>query len=267
MNRPESWKVLNEGDEGAVILAVDYNRTGRPEAGFSELVPKLDKSWAVWETLPPTSGEPAGTTGDRYVDRWIGECRTIGRPIRAVLGYCAGSVFASVMADRIGEWQGEPPVIIVFDPEMPVASGLYDDFIRATEQFESFLSAEYLARARQEGADAMLEHGDDLEMLGPIFVRIFGESAEIAFRRIGVVGDFCEQLVGAFETYVSYLVAAWRLELATATATAITSSAAGNDAGLAVKEIRFDIDQKDLLRDARVALAVMDVLGGAPPVA
>jgi hypothetical protein len=255
----ESWKVLAGGGD-AVILAVDYERTGRQEAGFSDLAARMGNKWAVWESLPPPRDERTAPAGEEYIDWWLGPVRAASWPVRAVFGYCVGGAFASVLADRVAAVRQARPALIVFDPKLPAASSLYDDFMRAMDQFDSFLLAEELDQARQAAADAVLDYGDDFAALGATLVRIFGESADIAFQRVRVAAAFRGELVAAFESYMSYVVAACQLEPSFETATAIISSSPSNEFNVAAQELRFDIDRKNLLSDSQVVQAVVDIL-------
>jgi hypothetical protein len=266
MARLESWRALNKGSPDELILTIDFNMTGRKEASFRDLAPKLDQNLTIWESVMPPEELVSGMTGDDYADRWLDECRSSGHTVRAVLGYCVGSVFASVLAARISQWQAQPPRLIVFDPEWPVIPTLYRDFLRSTEQFVSIMPAEDLAAARQAGLAALQDCGDDFGAVGTALVRSLEEPANRALDRLGLTPALRTEFTGAFGSFVSYLTKARQVdyEPGMAVATAITSSRSSGGARLAAREIRFDISHGDMLRDERVAQAVRDVLNGVP---
>jgi hypothetical protein len=261
---PGSWRTLNDGSPNEVILAVDFTVTGRPGASFSDLVPKLGQNMTVWESVPPPVSVSAGMSSSDYLDWWLDGCRPSGRRVRAVLGYCVGSSFAAVMAGRIGQWQAQEPHLIVFDPESPVIPSLYRDFLTAIQNLASILSGAELIVAREAASGALLECGDDFTAAGAALTRVYQRASGIAFDRIGLDPELREELIAAFGSYVSYLVAARQIDPVPGLgrAMAITSSMSSSGAGAAAEEIRFDTDHESILGDERVAQAVRDVLGG-----
>jgi len=253
-----SWKVLGQGPEQDLVLAVDFSSTGRPIAGFNDLVPRLDPPVTAWETLPPPAGH---VDRDGYVDWWLAEVRRSGRPVRAVLGYCAGAVFAAQMAERIADWQ-EEPLLVLLDPERPNTLGLYRDFHTVGETMASMLSEDELRRYHESASAVREKFGDDDltavgTALGEVFTDVMGTVAE----RLELDDEVREELTGVFGSLVEYLVAADRFDPAEvwARSTAIRSGGPGGGAAVG-HEITVDVEHHDLLRHDPTARAVSELL-------
>jgi hypothetical protein len=266
-----AWTPLTDtGDSAAaVVLAVDYPFTGRPEAGFADLAAKLPRPLPVWETVPPGGGAETGMTGADYVDRWyagIGD-----RPVAAVLGFCAGSVYAAALADRIaGGEPGRRPTLLLFDPESPNAITVYWQFHKVVDGLGVVLTPDEVAGAQRAGRQVS-ERTTDLPELGRRLLELFGEVAVVAFDRARLDTVRRADFVDTVTAFMSYLVAAATIDVSAGWrgATAISSRTPtnglnlvppGERAGLVDREIRFDIEHADLLRDPDVVRAVAEHL-------
>jgi hypothetical protein len=257
-----NWKSHRDGNPDEVILAVDFGVTGRPQSGFTDLVPKLDSGLTIWETLPPKTTAEATVTGEEYVSRWLEEVRESGRTVRTVLGYCASSVFACGMCDRIAQWQPQAPQLVVFDPEYSEVTGLCADYLTGVGMFSTILTADEAEEARQAGVEAATASGGDFGQAGVALFALYAKTADTALSRLGLDPELRRELTETFGSYISYLTAARQLELLPrlATATAITSEHSSGRASLAAKEIRFEVTHMELMRDDRVARAVQNAL-------
>jgi hypothetical protein len=274
MDLPTSYNVLREADSDELILASDFSATtGRTVGGFGDLVPQLATPCTVWETAPPPTGAELTMTAADHVDRWAADVRAAGRPVRAILGYCVGSVFAAGLAERIAEWQPTAPRIIVFDPEHPHAPLLHRHYGDAIGVMAQMLSEEDQLRARQAGDEALkLQGGDgDLAGLATTLSGLVFEYGDPAFARVGLDANRRNELLGTFRSFLFYLVCAAQLDAAPVWrgATAITSLSPHNGLNIlspdsrdsvVAEEIRFDLPHADLLRDATVARAVDELL-------
>ncbi|MET8489595.1 hypothetical protein ACIQVF_38615 [Streptomyces tendae] len=268
MSGSGSWAVRSDGTADGIVLAVDFPGTGRREAGFTDLAEGLDIPYALWETLPPPLASGTTLSGAEWIDRWLAGVEASGRPVRAVMGFCAASPYAAVLAHRIGALQGEMPDVVFFDPDIPQEFFLYWQYQQIMERFLPELSAEETAAARQRGEQAR-EQADDLTALGAELSRSFREYGEPACRRAGLDDERTAEFLGGFTTYVSFvcgssqiaaqepeaLVGAW------STATAVTSAGSGEAGRLVAKEMPFpDIAHVDLLATAEVAATVSALL-------
>ncbi|MEE1839315.1 hypothetical protein [Streptomyces sp. JV190] len=268
MSGSGSWAVRSEGKADGIVLAIDFPGTGRREAGFTDLAEQLDIPYALWETLPPPFAHATMLTGADWVDRWVAGVEASGRPVRAVMAFCAASPYAAALAHRIGALQGETPDTVFFDPDIPEEFFLYWQYQQIMERFLPDLSAEETAAARQRGEQAR-EHAEDLTALGTELIRLFHEYGEPACRRAGLDDERTAEFLGGFTTYVSFVcgssqIAAQEPEMLVAswsTATAVTSASSGKAGKLVAKDITFpDITHVDLLATTEVAAAVSALL-------
>ncbi|MEU5658031.1 hypothetical protein ABZ802_20815 [Streptomyces sp. NPDC047737] len=259
MTRLSGWKVLDAGQGSELVLAVDFATTGRSDSSFSDLVPRLGPQFTVWETRQPDTG--GGMSAGDYVDWWAREVEAGGRAVRAVLGYCAGSVFAGELVSRLAAGQAEPPRFLVFDPEVPTLDALHRDFDAMLGQFASVLTAGEVAAARQAAATA-LATAPGFAALGKELVRIFREQAGAAFVREELDMDLLEEFAAVFESFVSYLDAARSIDPAGAwrTATAVNSLQPTEGALLAARAVEIPVDHVDILRSDLTAGAVQEIL-------
>ncbi len=250
----KSWHVLAQGPGRDVVLAVDFNSTGRTTAAFRDLVGLLDPPLTVWETAAP----PVTVTPDAYVDWWLAEVRRSGRQVNAVVGYCAGAVLAARIAAELAV-----PRLVLFDPELPNSTGLYRDFHAAGDSMAAMMMPGELDRYHAAADRVRAERGDDLiavgRELGEVFTATMGGIAE----RIGLDNEVRDELAGVFGTLVRYLTAAtlYDPEPRWARATAIRS--AGGRAVDVGHDVVLDVGHDDLLRHTGTARALSDLLGTA----
>ncbi|MEV6829658.1 hypothetical protein [Amycolatopsis sp. NPDC051102] len=257
-----SWHPIDENAcDGEVIITVDFTVTGRPEAGFAELAKHLETPYGIWESLPPAVGDETGMTGDDYLDRWTSELRASGAEVKAVFGYCASSVFALAIAERIATWQAKPRVVL-FDPT--AATGftvLHYGFFRVVDALAAVLTEDEVREARTAGEAAQRTH-DDLETLTKEFVRLYREVGTTAFARVDLDADRAEELVSWFSSYMTYLVAASQVTITGDLdgVDVIRSAELPGALEIGAREIRFDIDHSGLLSQPEVAQAVRGLL-------
>ncbi|MER5640766.1 hypothetical protein ABT095_27930 [Kitasatospora sp. NPDC002227] len=257
-----SWRITDREGPGSpgAILAVDFAATGRADAGFGQLVPQLGTGLALWETLVPPPGEEQGLTGEGYLDRWTAQLRE-GPQVAAVFGYCASSVFALALADRIGAWQAKPPVVL-FDPTaINGPSVLRYGFGRVIDSLAAVLGAEAVAQARAEAA-AATERTPELLPLTEEFLRIYRAAGQAAFEQLGLGTDRAEELVSWFRGYLHYVVAASSLSVSPDLTGVTTVRANDLPAGFlqAPRVLNFDVEHTGLLAHPEVARAVAELL-------
>ncbi|MGC5286214.1 hypothetical protein [Micromonospora sp. DT231] len=266
-----NWNVLTSGEGSApeVVLATDFFATGRPEAGFTDLAPLLTGGYAIWETVPPPVGTETDMTGTDYADWWLSEIEERRPVVRACFGYCAGSNYATTMADRISRWQQRPQVIL-FDPEAVTPLGMYGQFHKVIGNMSTVLSADEIGNAQRLGWVAQ-ERQSDLRLLGQELKGVFRREAGPAFDRLGIDDTRKDEFAATFGSFLAFLAAAVQIEPAPVWtgATAISSASPNNGlnlvpeaerAGLVADEVRFDLVHADLLRDPGVAKVVDGLL-------
>ncbi|TDC67109.1 hypothetical protein E1258_01000 [Micromonospora sp. KC207] len=266
-----NWNVLapGEGPAPEVVLAVDFFATGRPEAGFTDLAPRLTSGHAIWETVPPPVGTEADMSGTDYARWWLADVEEHRPVVRACFGYCAGSNYAVTLAERIAQWQ-ERPRVVLFDPEAVTPLGMYGQFHKVIGNMSTVLSAEEIATAQKLGWEAQRRQSD-LRLLGQELKGVFRSEAGPAFDRLGIDDTRKDEFAATFGSFLAFLAAAVQIEPAPVwtAATAISSASPNNGlnlvaeadrAGLVADEVRFDLVHADLLRDTGVAKAVDELL-------
>ena len=275
-----SWQPVAEVG-GGLVLAVDFGNTQRAQSGFPDLAARLTPTRTVWETMQPPvpAGGPAdgsgggsadgsgggsadGPAGAEYLAWWLGGLPDGTRPVDAVLGYCVGGVFAAEVHSQVAVHQDKPPLLILFDPEIPTRPSLLRDFDNAVEQLSPMLPSAEPGKLR-DAARSALDGCADFREFGVALKRIFRDGVTAAFDGIPVGPKFTAELIGSFDSFINYVMAAHRdaAPEGWATATAIMSRDGQDSAGLPGSKIRFDIGQVDVLRDAEVARAVSGILG------
>jgi hypothetical protein len=270
----EAWLDIGGNGPGDLVLAVDFTATGRPDARFADLIELAGTGHTVWETMPQAIATDIGPSGDAYLDRWFDDVRASGRTVGAVLGFCAGAVYASALADRIAQWQEKTPQLLLFDPELANALGLYWQFHKSVELFAQIVGEEPVAKAQEAGRE-VLESTDDLGTLGTALVRMFREISEPAFDELELEPESRAEFTESFTSFVAYVVAASQVATPAGWTKAVAFSSASpfsglnklrsdenpdGAAGAVARELRFDCDHMDLLRNEKAARALADLL-------
>ncbi|MFD8691759.1 hypothetical protein [Streptomyces sp. NPDC059651] len=268
MTESESWAVRSRGTADGIVLAVDFPGTGRPEAGFTELASKWDSPYALWETLPPPLASGVALSGAEWIDRWLEDVRESGRPVRAVMAFCASSPYAAILSDRVAQFQDTVPRTIFFDPDIPQEFFLHWQYQMITERFLTELTPEEKSAARERGERAR-ETATDVTALGTELIALFREYGAPACRRAGLDAERTKEYLAGFTTYISFvcgssqvatddpdaLVRVW------SKATAVTSAGSGEAARLVGEQVAFpDVAHADLLGHEKVAAAVANLL-------
>ncbi|MET8630699.1 hypothetical protein ABZW30_44615 [Kitasatospora sp. NPDC004669] len=273
----DSWRTLVDGggSEG-IVLAVDFDTTGRPEARFSDLVANLPGGLTVWETVPPEAGTPATRSGAGFLDHWSARLEAERPQVRALLGFCAGSVYASALADRISAWQDSEPLLLIFDPEISVAQTLMWQYHKVVGFMSSVISAEDVATARAAGQEVH----DRTPAIGALkdgLVALIREIGEPAFSKVGLDEVRREELFSVFESFLCYLAAAseidpldrWRDAVAFSSASPLSGLRAMRASGVAgerlavARELEIDVEHGAMLSHKGLADAVAEILEGS----
>ncbi|MCQ9177703.1 hypothetical protein KMT30_01285 [Streptomyces sp. IBSBF 2953] len=263
MEKTGIWDVLREGGREDLVLVVDYAVNGRQEAGFKDLVARMDSDHTFWETLAPPVGEEVGLSPEQYLDRWLDAVQAGGRNVSAVIGYCASSNFAGVIAEGVGRRQETPPKLVLLDPTQVTSwTILHFGFFKVLESLRSMLSEEEIMAAQREGWE-IAQANENLEDFRAEIVALYRRLGETAFERGGLKADIGEQLVAWFAAYMAYLIAsgAFAGRYDTGEAVAVCSSVLEETHMEFKQELRFDVDHTELLRTDEVAEAVAELLG------
>jgi hypothetical protein len=272
MNEPTTWRALTTSSAETVALAIDFDATGRPEARFADLAPRLGADTSLWETVPLGMDTLAGPTGEGYVKRWAEEVRADGRTVTAVMGFCAGGALAPALAAQIGQWQPEPQLIL-FDPEIVTPLTMYWQFAKVLEVATSSLSPAELEQAREAGRLAQ-QQLDGLEPLAARLTEIFAEVGAIAFPRLGLDVTSGNEVITLFRSFISYLCAAGQFDPLPDWTRATVLTSASPTSGLngyrtinpqaprriAGEELTFAVEHAGMLNDPEVAATTRRLL-------
>ncbi|WP_344534643.1 hypothetical protein [Streptomyces albiaxialis] len=253
-----------------LVLAVDFAVSGRPQAGFPDFAALARPQFSLWETLPPAPEEDADMTGVDYVERWAEDALRQERPVKAVMGYCAGAVYAAALAERIGERQGVTPALIGFDPEPPRGDVICHHFGTTMEGMSGLLKPEEIAHAQQAAARALADE-TDIKKLGDRLLEIFRDVGGAAFARVGLDAKRSEEFVATFGLFLHFFVRGsdldptegWKALTAMTSATPTSGLNPLSEEARAdrvAKEIRFSVEHADLLRTPDVATTVTGLL-------
>jgi len=267
---PAAFTILKSGGSEGLTIACDFPATGRTVAGFADLIPALPPTDSLWETSPPPLADVPAMAGTGYVEFWLADLRRTAIPVRAVLGFCVGGVFAAEVASRVAGFQGTPPKVIVFDPERPDADLLHRHYREGIGSLAALLAPAEVTSAQESGLAARHET-EDLRSLAAELTKLLSEFGRPAFERAGLDARRCAELVDVFNSFLAYLVAAADLDPHAVWAGAEAVSSATPHSGLnplsareraaaVARETRFDVPHTDLLRDIRVGQAVRDLL-------
>ncbi len=251
-----SWRRISAGDPDRVVLAVDFDSTARPEAGYPQLAALLTPAREVWLTTQPEEAETALLSVDTYLRWWRDRPEGARGRVDAVTGYCVGSVFVPALADAIAEEQGSRPALLLVDPEPVVNLSLYRDFTKAVDSMSTLSDEERAGHVAE--ALAVCEADTDFEAAAVQVIKLYEAAAGTAFERLGLDEDTSEEIVGVFRAYVSYLAAAWRIEPEAGWATGVALTSAGSSPGAphARQEQGFAVGTEEMLDSELVAEAV-----------
>ncbi|MGN5635946.1 hypothetical protein [Streptomyces sp. AC154] len=270
---PVTWNVLTDDDPASVVLAVDFDATGRAEARFTDFVGHIGAGLTVWETIPQAVATRPDLPADAYVKQWMDEIKASGRQVRAVLGFCAGSVYAAAIAEEIEAWRGSFPLTILFDPERASAASMYWQFHKAVGQMTQTVGPAETGRAQDAGQRAQ-EDCRDLTDLARRLLVLYHTVATKAFDKLGLDSVRRAELTETAGAFLSYLATAeqiepmpaWRRSTVITSATptsglnALRALNPGQFDEVAAEEVRFDVAHVDLLRTPDIARIVADLV-------
>ncbi|MEV3861171.1 hypothetical protein AB0J38_43545 [Streptomyces sp. NPDC050095] len=267
----DGWKTLvqDESSQG-IVLAVDFDTTGRPEARFSDLVANLGPGFEVWETVPPSEGSDLERTGADYVEHWARRIESERPRIRAVMGFCGGAIYAAKLATRVAQLQGEQPPLVLFDPELSTAQTLIWQYTKVIGFLTDTLTADQIEEARALGQQAYDKITEAVPLKNEL-MRLMREFGEPALISIGLDQARRDELFGVFESFLCYLAAAseidpreeWRSAVSYSSNSPLSGLNAMRTAGVDVpvaQEIPIATDHGIMLADKDLAKQVAELL-------
>ncbi len=251
----ENWRILS--DRGPDLVACLDFPGARAAAGFAELVDGVPLDACFLHLRQATAGPLAVC-----VKQWAAELAATGRPVRAVLGYCAGAALAAGLADALAA-SGPPPLVVLFDALLTTGWSMVGEFLVAVESSARNLTAQELADAR--GLVDHLVATDPYDLPG-IAAAMKGRYE----RLIGAVAgrkslpEFLhKQLTAGFAAYVDYLLLAGEGGFDAHAAAPLFATSAGLEPPVAgARTAAFDVGHDDLLRDPQVHKFVAGLIRG-----
>lgn len=255
-----AWTQISEGGQEPVILAVDFEGRAGREATFRELVRAFPRRVPVWQAVQPSEGYPADGRAHRYLSWWRQRPQAGAVPVSAVLGYCAGSVFAAAIADELEDQQGRRPVVVLFNPGQPTLATLTRDLEGAIAGMDP-LTPEERCRFYAEGRD-VLAAGEPFGRASARVLDVYRRAAKVATHRLALDVSIEGELVELFQSYLSYLRAARELQVRPnwATAHGLTSADFVPGREFGPPGARLSTGRADLLRSREAARATFQLL-------
>ncbi|KAB7833957.1 hypothetical protein [Streptomyces mobaraensis] len=205
------WSRIRTGDAPGVVLAVDFYGTGRQEATFRHLCDLLTDPVEVWHAVPPApDGDWSTATGAGHLRWWTEGLDTVlaGRPVRALVGYCAGGVFASALADALVEREGHRPRVVLFNPGAPGVATLTRDFHGLIAGMDLLTDGERAALLAETTAIRRAHAPDALVPVAERYAALYREGCDLLCERLGVDASFGAELAAVLHSYLAYLTAA-----------------------------------------------------------
>lgn len=266
------WDVIFNAGSVQAVLSVDFPGRKRHEAGFTELASRIGSRYRFLQARPVTVRPGQRLSSDEYIVPWVEGARQDGHPLRAVLGYCVGGMYAAAVAECISQWQTEPDIIL-FDPQFTSMRLLGHELYREIGAVSSLLSDNEIERARNiAGKISELESGNVAQIAADAVESYLGVITA-AFERAGLGDPRDGKLNEYFESYMTWLSVAAELDPSRALkrSTVIIScdyarlpgrllfddDDFGSSAG---RWIVSDENHADLLRSDSVAEKVLDLL-------
>jgi len=253
------WTRVAGRPGGRTVLAVDFDGTVRGEATFRDLARSLPDDIEFWHATVLDTRRGDTVDSARYLDWWL-NTPAADTGIVAVLGYCAGSVFASALADALKARSGRRPPTLLFNPGVPTVATLERDFRGVVESMTALTQDERDA-LHSRTADALKRCGPDFDAAGAELSAIYLDACSTVFERWGIEDDIGEELGDLFRSYVFYLTAARQIERSPAWSSALSVTSRDQaGSGFTDHETSFDLARSDLLRSQEVVSAVYGVL-------
>jgi hypothetical protein len=253
-----NWRQLS--DRGADLVPCLDFPGARAAAGFAELAAGVPVD-ACFLHIGQASAGPLTAC----VDRWADELLATGRPVRAVLGYCAGTALATRLADAIAA-TGPPPMVVLFDAASTTGGSLASQFTSVLESSARHLTADELADAYGLSEQLVAAYPDDLPRIAAALTDRYDRLMRAVADRLSVHEFLRQELTGAFTAYLDYLLLASEGGFDMRTTTPLFLCSAGYEPPVeSARTIVLDIGHADLLRAPRVHELVADLLTGEHP--
>jgi hypothetical protein len=253
-----NWRQLS--DRGPDLVPCLDFPGARAAAGFAELAAGVPVDACFLHIGQAGAGPLAAC-----VDRWADELQATGRPVRAVLGYCAGTALATRLADAIAA-TGPPPVVVLFDAVTTTGGSLASQFTSVLESSARHLTTGELADARGLSEQLVAAYPDDLPRIAAALTDRYDRLMRAVAGRLSVHELLRQELTGAFTAYLDYLLLASEGGFDMRTTTPLFLTSPGYEPPVEdARTIALDVGHADLLRAPQVHKLVADLLTGEHP--
>lgn len=201
------WRRLEGEPQSPVVLACDFDGTSRTGGTFDDLVRMYmgELEYDFWISCAPRS--VLHERSENLLDILTQGIEHWAPSVHAVLGYCAGSVFAHGLADRIEALRGTRPIVVLMDPISPTLEYFRHEFSEAVRSMTEVTPSEtqnFLNRA-----DAVVRAAPDIFREGAEEIAgIYFEACLLNFGRLGIDSVIAKELADLFWSYGSYLSSA-----------------------------------------------------------
>jgi hypothetical protein len=262
-----NWRELS--DQGRDLLPCLDFPGARAAAGFADLADGVLADGVLADAcflhLRQAGPGPLAVC----VDRWAAEFAATGRPVRAVLGFCAGAALATRLADAIADGAiaagGSPPMVLLFDAVCTTGSSLASQFMSAVESSAKHLTAGELADAHGLSEHLVATYPDDLPRIAMALTGRYDRLMRAVADRLSLPGFLHQELTGGFTAYLDYLLLASEGGFVSSTTTPLFLTSADHEPPTQEhlqggRAITLDIGHDDLLRDPEVHKLVADLL-------
>ena len=229
-------------------------------AGFADLVAGVPVDASFLHVGPASTGPLAAC-----VDRWAEEFTATGRPVRAVLGFCAGTAIATRLADAIAA-TGPPPMVLLFDAVATTGESLAAQFTSAVESSAKHLTADELADARDLSEQLAATHPDDLPQIAAALADRYDQLMRAVADRLSLHEFTFKELTDGFTAYLDYLVLTSEGGFDMHSTTPLFVCSNGYEPPVeSARTIMLDVNHADLLRAPEAHKLVADLLTGEHP--
>jgi hypothetical protein len=253
-----NWRQLSDGGPD-LVLCLDFPG-GRTVAGFPELAAGVPIDTSFLHIQGAGAGPLAAS-----VDRWLAELTATGQPVRAVLGFCAGTALATRVADAIAV-HGPPPMVVLFDAVPTTGDSLAGQLPSALESSARYLTADELADARDLSEQLAATYTGDLPRIAATLTDRYDRLMRAVADRLSLHEFTFRELTNGFTAYLDYLVLTSEGGFDMHSTTPLFVCSNGYEPPVDdARTITIDIDHADLLRAPEAHKLVADLLTGEHP--
>ncbi len=274
MRISSSWTELRTSSSSDVVLCADFQTTGRPEAGFPDLIPLLEHDSNYWLIAPAPIAPDSDTGFDEYLRSWLDPVRDSGLRASAVLGFCLGGVYGAALAEQVAGFQATEPRLVLLDPEQTQLVTIQYQLTKVLTMLESVLTEDDRAAIHAKLGELAAVEGMGVRRYAKEMFGHFRRYTNGAFERAGLDPEYGAEMLELFSGFLSYLSLAEETDPRAAWLRATALTSASPESGLnrlratgelgtgefVAHEIGFDEDHTEFLRSAEVAKAVDELL-------